>query len=128
MQTLRKYYENSFIQKFGKIISVVSLILVVLVAALVNKHWNRLSKDENIFLKSLNLNLTLKVIKVVPTGNHGYGVIFGKVINSNKPANYSAVFQKTYTFCKIKHGRVLLVSDYYVFRKDDSVIVNSNIA
>jgi hypothetical protein len=128
MQTLKEYYENSFIKKHGKIIRVVSFMIVILIVILANMYWNRLNKNENNFLKGLDLSLTLKVITVVPTGNHGYGVILGKVINSNKSENYSAVYQNKYTFCKIIHGKVLLVSDYYVFVKNDSVIINSKIA
>ena len=127
MQNLDRHFENLFIKRDGKKISVVSLLIVILIIILAGAYWSRLNKDEKAFLRGLDLSLTLKVIAVVPTGNHGYGVIFGKVTNSNKPDNYLAVYQNKYTFCKIINRKVLLVSDYYVFKKNDSVIINSKV-
>src|ERR1700743_3884686 len=106
MQTQKKISENSFIKKYGKIISLISFLTIILIVILANMIWNKLNKNENDFLKGLDLNLTLKVITVVPTGNHGYGVIFGKLINSNKSENYSAVYKNKYTFFKIIYATV----------------------
>jgi len=107
---------------------IIGFLIFILLAIIANTYWNRENAKANDFLKSLNLNLTLKVIDVKPTNDHGYGVIFGKVVKSNKPVNYSAIYRQKYTFCKMLNGNALFVSDYYVFEKNDSVVINSNIA
>jgi hypothetical protein len=117
-----------YTDRFKRNYRIIFFPTIVLMWVLFIMYWNKQSNNEKNFLKSLDLSLTLKVIKVVPTGNHGYGVIFGKIIKSNKPNNYSAVYQNEYPFCKFKENKVLFVSDFEVMQQNDSVIINSRIA
>ena len=114
-----------FVKSHPKRFCLVVFIISVLIA---NMRWNSRNKDTGNFLKSINLNITLKVITVVPTDNHGYGVIYGEVISSNKPRSYSAIYDNNYIFCKTSDNKILFVSDFYAMAKNDSVIINSSIA
>lgn len=114
-------------ENFIKFYRIGFVAVVVLMIVFANMCWNTRSNDEKDFLTQLSLKLTLKVQAIRPTGNHGYGVIFGKLISSNTPPNYSAIYHNKYTFCKIEDNHILFVSDYYVMEKNDSVIVNSSV-
>jgi hypothetical protein len=124
VQNLKTKLSDQFIRNYR-----IGLFLIFIMAGLIaNRWWNNANKAEDNFLKSLNLEITLKVLDVKPTGNHGYGVIYGRVIKSNKPSWYNAVYHDKYAFCKIKNNKVLFVSDYYVMEKNDSVIIHSSAA
>ena len=114
--------ENQF-----KKLRIIIFSAIVFIAGLALVFDNKLDNSGKAFLKNSDLNLTLKVTSIIPTGDHGYGAIFGKVVNSNKSENYSAIFKDQYVFCKIEHDKVLLVSDYFAFQRNDSVIVNSKL-
>lgn len=104
----------------------IGIVLILILAAIVaNGWWNNANKQGNIYLRSLNLDVTIKVLEIKATGNHGYGVIYGKVIKSNKPLVYNALYHNQYIFFKIKNHRALFVSAYYVMRKNDSVVIHS---
>jgi hypothetical protein len=77
------------------------ILLFIFAAVVMNTLWNKTNKAEHDFLKGSTLDLTLKVLEIKPTGNHGYGVIYGRVIKSNKSSLYSAIYDNRYAFCKI---------------------------
>jgi len=105
---------------------ILGAVILLGVLAFIYSNWAQ-AKDQR-FLKTLDLQLTFKVIDIKPNGDHGYGVIFGKIIKSNKPDKYKAVYENEYTFCETRNGKILLVSDFYVYKKNDSVVVNSGLA
>jgi len=107
-------------------IALFGAVVLISLLAFIYSRWDQ-AKDQK-FLKALNLQVTLKVIDIKQTGDHGYGVIFGKIIKSNKPERYAAAYQNEYTFCKIEKGKILFVSDFYVYEKNDSVIINSSLS
>jgi hypothetical protein len=127
MGKLEEYFKITYSERFKKNYRIILCLLVISMMVLANLYWNRKNDSENDFLKALNLKLTLKVKAVKPTGNHGYGVIFGQLVNSNTSPNYLAAYQGKYTLCKIKNKNVLLVSAYYVVQANDSVIINSSL-
>ncbi len=127
---------NEFVQELKQHSSRKSLVrnyriglflIFILTAIIANRWWNNANKAEQDFLKGLNLTLTFKVLDIKPTGNHGYGVIYGQIVKSNKPLIFEAAYQNKYVFCKIKNGKFLLVSDFYTMKKNDSVIIQSNL-
>ena len=124
VQDINKLAGRSFFVRNYRI----GLFLIFILAAITaNKLWNNANKAENEFLKGLNLNLTFKVLEIKPTGNHGYGVIYGQVVKSNKSPVFNAIYHSQYPFCKIKNCKVLIVSDYYTMEKNDSVIIHSTL-
>jgi hypothetical protein len=126
MKKFINYLETKLSNRFIRNYRIGLLLIIILFAIIANGYWNKQNKLENDFLRSLNLDVTIKVLEVKPTGNHGYGVIYGKVVKSNKPQVYNAAYNNQYAFCKIKNNKVLFVSAYYVTEKNDSVIVHSS--
>ncbi|QNK62084.1 hypothetical protein H7F33_16240 [Pedobacter sp. PAMC26386] len=128
MKKLEEYFKiTSYTRKFKTRYRIGLFLVFVLIVVLINMCLNKKDRDENVFLKGLNLKLTLKVKVIRPTGNHGYGVILAEVIHSNTPRDYSATYKSEYTFCKIKDNNILFVSDYYVMEVNDIIVVNSEI-
>jgi len=119
-------YLNNIPGRYVTIYRICLLILFILAVIFINAYLSKTSEDENNFLKSLNLNLSLKVIDIKPTNNHGYGVIYGEVVSKNVPDNYTAVYKNKYAFCKIQGTKALFISDYFTMNKKDSVVINTS--
>jgi hypothetical protein len=117
---------NNIPGRYVTIYRICLLILFIVSVIYTNAYLNKAGKDENNFLKKLNLNLSLKVLDIKPTNNHGYGVMYGEVVSKNVPDNYTAIYKNKYTFCKIKGTKVLFISDYYVMNKNDSIVINTD--
>jgi hypothetical protein len=126
MKKFINYLETKLSNRFIRNYRIGLLLILILFGIIANVYWNKQNKLQRNFLRSLNLDMTIKVLEVKPTGNHCYGVIYGKVVKSNKPPIYNAEYHNHYTFCKIKNDKILFVSDFEVMNKNDSVVIHSS--
>jgi len=128
MKEFVHYLKTEFSTRFIRNYRIGLFVLFICAGVIANSWWNNANKAESDYLKSLNLNLAFKIVDIKPTGNHGYGVIYGHVIKSNKPPIYDAIYRDKYTFCKVKNNKVLFVSPFELVEKNDSLVIQSNLA
>lgn len=103
------------------------LIVFILLCYLTFKHSDRQIVEREAFVKSLHLNVSFTIEDMVRTNNHGAGIIYGRIIQSNKQ-KLNAYFKNKYLFCKINKRKIVLVSQTTEdINVADTIVINSDL-
>lgn len=105
-----------------KFLAVALLAIIIVVSAILN----RADKAEADFLSHWNFKVTMVIEKINRTDNHGYGVVFGKILNSNRPEPYTANYKDQYPLVRMSSTHILLVTYCLLMHEGDTVTLDSS--
>ncbi|MBS7564420.1 hypothetical protein KHS38_08370 [Mucilaginibacter sp. Bleaf8] len=103
------------------------LVVFMILSYVIIKNSDRQIAERETFVKSLHLKVTFTIEDMVRTNNHGAGIIYGRIIKSNKQ-KLNACFKNKYLFCKINKGKFVLVSQTTEdINVADTIVINSDL-